>query len=102
MPRLARVLAWIEGLLRLRFSSMTSARVERAIGTLCMVLAIASTLPIPFGHQLPALGIMLIGLGLIERDGLALIASTLIGAVGVLLLGLTLSGLAYASPHPMP
>jgi hypothetical protein len=65
------------------------------------VLSIASTLPIPFGHQLPALGIMLIGLGLIERDGLALLAGTLIGAVGVLLLGLALFGLAHGAYHLM-
>jgi hypothetical protein len=101
MPRVTRLLAWFEALLRPRFSSMTSARAERAIGTLCMVLAIASTLPIPFGHQLPALGIMLIGLGLIERDGLALLAGTLIGAVGVLLLGLALFGLAHGAYHLM-
>lgn len=92
-PRVTRLLAWFERLLRPRFSYMTQADAERAIGTLCMVLSIATTLPIPFGHQLPALGIMLIGLGLIERDGLALLAGTLIGLVGVALLGFALFGL---------
>ena len=101
MPRVTKLLAWFERLLRPRFSYMTSANAERAIGTLCMVLAIATTLPIPFGHQLPALGVMLIGLGLIERDGLALLAGTLIGLVGVALLALALFGLAHGAHHLM-
>src|SRR5258706_8358140 len=54
-PRVAKLLAWFEALLRPRYGAMTSANAERAIGVLCMLLSIVSTLPIPFGHQLPAL-----------------------------------------------
>jgi len=100
-PRVTRLLAWFERLLRPRFPAMTNADAARAIGMLCLVLSIATTLPIPFGHQLPALGIMLIGLGLIERDGLALLAGTLIGLAGVLLLALALFGLAHGAHHLM-
>jgi hypothetical protein len=100
-PRVARVLAWIEPLLKPRLTAMTRADAEQGIGALCMVLAIVSTLPIPFGHQLPALGIMLIALGLIERDGLALLAGSLIGFVGVALLCLAFFGLAHGAHHLM-
>lgn len=85
-PRVAGLLAWFERLLKPRLPFMTTPRGERAIGILCMVLSVVSTLPVPFGHQLPALGIMLIGLGLIEGDGLAMLAGAALGAAGIAIL----------------
>jgi hypothetical protein len=93
VPRVAGLLAWFERLLKPRLPFMTTPRGERFIGILCMVLSIVSTLPIPFGHQLPALGIMLIGLGLIERDGLAMLAGAVLGAVGIVTLALLVIGI---------
>jgi len=60
-----------------------------------VVLAAVSTLPIPFGHNLPALGLVLIGLGLIERDGLAIVIGSAIGLVGTVLLALVVFGVAH-------
>ena len=94
VPRVAGVLSWFERLLEPRMPGVTSVRTERLIGIICMVLAIVSTLPIPFGHNLPALGLVLIGLGLIERDGLAIILGSVIGLIGTVLLGLVIFGLA--------
>ena len=68
-PRVASVLSWFERLLTPRVEWVTGPRAERVIGIIAIVLAMVSTLPIPFGHNLPALGLVLIGLGLIERDG---------------------------------
>jgi len=96
-PRVARLLAWVESLLRPRFSFMTTPRGERFIGILCMALSVVSTLPIPFGHQLPALGIMLIGLGLIERDGLAMLVGVVLGAVGIVTLVLLVIGIVHGA-----
>ena len=47
-------------------------------------MAIIVVLPIPFGNLLPALALILIGLGLVFRDGLAVV----VGLVGA---GLALS-----------
>lgn len=96
-PRVAGLLAWFERLLRPRLDFMTTARAERALGVLCMILSIVTTLPIPFAHQLPALAIMLIGLGLIERDGLAMLAGASLGAAGVLVLVLILIGIVHGA-----
>jgi len=96
-PRVAALLAWFERLLKPRLPFMTTPQAERAIGILCMVLSVVSTLPIPFGHQLPALGIMLIGLGLIERDGLAMLAGSILGAVGIFILGLLVIGIVHGA-----
>jgi hypothetical protein len=51
-------------------------------------------LPIPFAHNLPALALVLIGLGLIERDGLAMLIGAAIGLAGTLIYGLVLFGVA--------
>jgi hypothetical protein len=96
-PRVAGLLAWFERLLRPRLPFMTTPQGERAIGIFCMVLSIVSTLPVPFGHQLPALGIMLIGLGLIERDGLAMLAGVALGVVGIAILAGLIIGIVHGA-----
>jgi len=94
-PRIASVLSWFERLLKLRLPWVTVPQAEWVIGAIAIVLAIVSMLPIPFGHNLPALGLLLIGLGLIERDGLAILIGAAIGLIGTLVLGLVIFGLAH-------
>jgi hypothetical protein len=86
VPRVTAILRWFERLLAPRLPWVTGRLAERLFGGFCVVLAIASTLPIPFGHNLPALGLVLIGLGLIERDGAAILSGALIGLAGIVLL----------------
>ncbi len=94
-PKVASVLSWFERLLTPRMEWVTSPKAERIVGAIAIILAVVSTLPIPFGHNLPALGLVLIGLGLIERDGLAIIIGAAIGLVGAILLGLVIFGVAH-------
>lgn len=94
-PRIANVLSWFERLLKPRLPWVTVPQAERVIGAICVVLALVSMLPIPFGHNLPALGLLLIGLGLIERDGLAILIGSAIGIAGTVVLGLVIFGLAH-------
>ncbi len=75
--RLVPPLRRVERLLQPRLALLVSPAVERAMGALCLVLAVVMVLPIPFGNSLPGLAIAVIALGLIERDGVAV----LIGAV---------------------
>ncbi|MSP94334.1 MAG: exopolysaccharide biosynthesis protein [Alphaproteobacteria bacterium] len=94
-PRVASVLSWFERLLKLRLPWVTTPHVERVIGAISFMLALVCMLPIPFAHNLPALGLLLIGLGLIERDGLAILIGSAIGIFGTLVLSLVLFGLAH-------
>jgi hypothetical protein len=74
-----RIRPWLaraETLLRPRWSGLTRPPVEYAIGLLCLVLAILLSLPIPLGNTLPALAISVLALGVLERDGLWVIAGT--------------------------
>jgi hypothetical protein len=93
-PRLARILAEFENFLRPCLPAITHAGPERLIGLVCIILALVSANPIPFSHQLPAIGLTLIGLGLIERDGRAILSGMATGALGVLFLALLLVGIA--------
>lgn len=94
-PKVASVLSWIEALLRPRMEWVTVPRAERFVGAIAILLAAVSTLPIPFGHNLPAFGLVLIGLGLIERDGLAILIGATIGLIGTVLLSLVVFGVAH-------
>ena len=98
-PKMAAAMAWIERFLKPRMLWVTGPRAERLVGVLCLFLSIVSTLPIPFGHNLPAIGLTAIGLGLIEHDGLAILIGAAIGIVGVILLALVLFGLASRLHH---
>jgi hypothetical protein len=94
VPRVAAVLSWFERLLRPRFPGVTGLNIERVVGALCVVLALITMVPIPFAHNLPAVALVLIGLGLIERDGLAIVIGAAIGVIGTVLYALVLVGLA--------
>jgi hypothetical protein len=94
LPRMADVLSRFERLLKPRFPAVTGPHIERIVGLLCVVLALITMLPIPFAHNLPALALVLIGLGLIERDGLAMLIGAAIGLAGTLIYGLVLFGVA--------
>lgn len=74
--RLSPWLARAEKLLRPRWSVLTRPPFEYAVGLLCFVLAVVIVLPIPLGNILPALALSMLALGVLERDGLWVIAGT--------------------------
>jgi hypothetical protein len=51
------------------------------------LMAVLIVLPIPFGNVLPALALMLLGLGLVFRDGAAVLLSAAIATTAVLYTG---------------
>ena len=55
---------------------------DRFVGVVALVMALVLTLPIPLGNRLPAVAIIIISLGLAERDGVWVGVGTLIAAAG--------------------
>lgn len=101
MPRstfagmVARVTPWLaraERLLKARLKPLAWPVSQRVIGALCLILSIALALPIPFANLAPAVAICLIGLGVLERDGLWIILGV-VAAAGALIY---VAGLGYA------
>lgn len=76
----APVLRWVERLSRPRWQHF--ARRERLLALACLVLALVITLPIPFGNLPPAVCLLAIAAGMVQRDGM-LAAAGLAGAVAV-------------------
>lgn len=90
----APLVARVETLLRKnRLRRFAGPRVQAFLGLPVLLLAIAVALPIPFGNMLPVAALVMIALGLMERDGLV----TILGlGMGVVALGAT-AGLVYAA-----
>jgi hypothetical protein len=84
----ARVGPWLahaEKLLRPRLSCLARPPAESLVGAVCLLMAIVLVLPIPLGNMLPALAICLFSLGILERDGVCVLAglATTVAAIGV-------------------
>lgn len=92
MDRAAPLLARAEKLLKPRFSLLVSAPAERVVGTICFILAMILLLPIPLGNMLPALAICLFAFGILEKDGLWIIAGAVLSAVSLVIV----SGVVWA------
>ena len=59
---------------RTRLSHLAGPTWRSAVAVAVGLMAIIVVLPIPFGNLLPALALMLLGLGLVFRDGVAVVA----------------------------
>lgn len=81
---LAVAYAWAGRHARARLSHLAFAGRRSAAALAVGLMAVIVVLPIPFGNVLPAVAVVFIGLGLVFRDGLAVV------------LGLLMSGLALA------
>lgn len=83
--RLIPILQRSEKLLRPRLPFLTNWTAERLIGVLCLVLSISILLPIPLGNSVPALGVTVLSLAIMEKDGIAAILGVLVGIAGLAL-----------------
>ena len=98
MDRAAPILARAEKLLKPRFSLLISAPAERVVGTICFILAMILLLPIPLGNMLPALAICLFAFGILEKDGLWIIAGGRVSALALVIVsGVIWAGLKMAA-----
>lgn len=79
IERTAPWLQRLERLMKPRWRVFRTLTAERSVGAFCLLLAIVLALPIPFGNLLPAIGVALISLGLIEEDGLLVSAGLAVG-----------------------
>ena len=79
---------------------LTGDTAERVIGAFYLVLAVILTLPIPLGNVLPALAISIIALGMIERDGVWVLAGFAVGVAAMIVVGGVLSTLVARPQNP--
>lgn len=90
------VIARVERRLRPRLPQFTEAAAERLLGLVIVVLAAVLCLPIVFGNLPPAVGIGLIALGLIEKDGAFVLAGVVASVLALVFVGAIVFGLGQA------
>lgn len=76
--------------LRPRLTPLHSAGLRWLWSLWVLLMALVIFLPIPFGNLFPAVSLLMFGLGLLTRDGYALVLSLLLGLTG--LVALVLAG----------
>lgn len=78
---MSKVLPWLERAekwLRPRLSALALPPMEYVVGLVCLALAVILVLPIPLGNIPPAFAIALMALGVLERDGVWVLAGLLV------------------------
>lgn len=81
-----RITPWLvkaERLLRARLKFLAWPLSQRILGALCLIVSVALALPVPLANMAPAIALCLIGLGVLERDGVWIMIGVL-AAVGSL------------------
>ena len=86
----ARVLRLLAGfyassgrLTQKRLTHFAGDKAKRWLAIKAALMAVLIILPIPFGNFFPALALMLLGLGLVASDGLAILAGTAMAALAL-------------------
>ena len=75
----------IEYFLHPRFTWLSRRLGHQFTGIICVVCAISVAMPFPFSNTVPSMGIVLMSLGLLERDGVVIVGGMGIGLAGVCL-----------------
>ncbi|MBM3543674.1 MAG: exopolysaccharide biosynthesis protein [Alphaproteobacteria bacterium] len=96
MNRALPYLERCEKMFRPRLTFMLSWTPERLIGALILVLAVILALPIPFGNWLPALSMSIIGLAMVEKDGVAVLAGLGVAVAALIVVAAVITGLIRA------
>jgi hypothetical protein len=84
-------LSWLERYCRPRWGGLASRTVERLIGSLVLLLAFAIALPLPMTGAPPAIAVIVLALGLLERDGAAILLGALAALAALAIVSLALS-----------
>lgn len=89
-----RSLAYVERFIKPRWGFMTNQWLRKLIAVVMIFLAIFMITPLPLSNVLPAIALLLIALGLLEKDGV-LILTGFAASVIALLIGLTMISVLY-------
>jgi len=81
-----KYVGWVERIAHPRLTALTSHRASRIVGLLLIVPCASILVPLPSTNTVPGIGVAVASVGLIERDGLLVLAGLAIGLAWVALL----------------
>lgn len=84
--RAAPYVRWFEVLSRPRLVWLTRGTIEQLLGLFILIFSISIAIPLPLTNTVPGFAVAIMALGFIERDGLLIIAGTIIGSAWIILL----------------
>ena len=96
LDRILPYLQQVERLLRPRWTFLLGWNGERLVGFVCLVLAVVLSLPIPLGNILPSIAISILGLAVVEKDGLAAALGYVMAVVSLVVVAAVLVALVEA------
>jgi hypothetical protein len=76
----------MEKIIRPRMQSILTPSFEAVVAGFMLIFATLVSLPIPLGNFMPSVALFVIGMGILLRDGLAVIIGVIIGSIWTLLL----------------
>ena len=92
-----RLVPWLQRLeliVRPRLLMVLSPAGTHLVGLACAIVAAIAMTPLPLTGWLPAISLIIIALGMMERDGLVVLAGVGLGGVAVAVCALVIAGLA--------
>ncbi|MCM2290764.1 exopolysaccharide biosynthesis protein [Allorhizobium sp. BGMRC 0089] len=95
-----RVLPWLrrgEALFKPRLEVLVRRPLEYGLGVLGLIMALVLFLPIPLGNMAPAAALCLMAFALLEKDGLAALAGSVLSVLSLVLVGGVALGLAKSA-----
>ncbi|KAF8818490.1 exopolysaccharide biosynthesis protein [Rickettsia endosymbiont of Cardiosporidium cionae] len=78
------IIKFIERYIKPRMRYPNSPYCQKISGILCFIASLSIAIPLPFTNAIPALGVAVISIGLINRDGIAIIIGILITIIGII------------------
>ena len=97
LSRRARpTLSWIEALCRPRLSALTRAPFDRLVGLALVLFSASILVPLPGTNTVPGFAVVLVSMGLLQRDGVVVILGSILGTAWIatlVLAGATLASL---------
>lgn len=82
MPWMAR----LEVLIKPRLEFLTQGLSSKIIGILGFLMSVSVLFPVPLTNTVPSLGIVLMAIGILMRDGLAVLTGAIIGTTWIVML----------------
>lgn len=73
----------VENMTRPRLRVLTSSLAQKTVGLLGLVMALTACIPLPLTNTIPSLGIAIMAIGVLTRDGFIVAAGATIGLIWV-------------------
>jgi len=83
---LSKMVGWIAKVSSPRLFVLAGPAASRGVALIGIILGVAMLVPIPFTNMVPSIGLAMMCIGLLNHDGLMVLAGAMVGFIGLALL----------------